>query len=117
MLFSDKQERLYESYTLMKRTSLHAAEICVKNFSFDLPYHAPASCDMKYGQRVYYIRLTLQCKYVSDKTFKARITVRNRVDLSASIELSKVGGMRKCMATLNKSLIYNYKLTYNELLT
>ncbi|XP_039971108.1 uncharacterized protein LOC120782741 [Bactrocera tryoni] len=90
VLYSDKQERLYGSHTLTKRTSLQAAEVRVQHFSFDLPYEAPASCDMKYGQRVYYVRLTLQCKSVSDKVFKARITVKNRLDLSAAVELSEL---------------------------
>uniref|UniRef100_A0A0A1WGX8 Arrestin domain-containing protein 5 n=1 Tax=Zeugodacus cucurbitae TaxID=28588 RepID=A0A0A1WGX8_ZEUCU len=89
VLYSDMQERLYESYTLMKRTSLQAGELCVKNFCFDLPCDAPASCDMKYGQRVYNVRLTLQCRTVSDKIFKARLTVKNRKDLSTATELSE----------------------------
>ncbi|XP_011209300.2 uncharacterized protein LOC105230298 [Bactrocera dorsalis] len=89
VLYSDKQERLYGSHTLTERTSLLAAEVCVQHFSFDLSYNAPASCDMKYGQRAYYVRLTLQCKSVSDKVFNARITVKNRVDLSAAVELSE----------------------------
>ncbi|XP_014099655.2 uncharacterized protein [Bactrocera oleae] len=89
VLYSDKQERLYESCTLTKRTSLQAAEVCVQNFSFDLPYDAPASCIMQYGQRFYCVRVTLQCKAVSDKVYNARITVKNRVDLSAALELSE----------------------------
>lgn len=113
VLYSDKQERLYESCTITKRTSLQAAEVCVQNFSFDLPYDAPASCIMQYGQRFYCVRVTLQCKAVSDKVYNARITVKNRVDLSAALELSEVGKRNNAKLRQNYTL---YTIIYINIL-
>ncbi|XP_017482089.1 PREDICTED: uncharacterized protein LOC108371100 [Rhagoletis zephyria] len=86
-LYHGKQEHLCESYTLAKAVRLLPGEVRLEEFCFMLPHDVPASCEMIYGEVVYYVRLVLQRKSVCNKVFKARITVKNRLDLSNATDL------------------------------
>ncbi|XP_067638838.1 arrestin domain-containing protein 17 [Eurosta solidaginis] len=90
MIYSSEREFLYDTYTLAKRVRLLQDEVIMEEFCFTLPTDALASRSLKYGEIVYTLQLTLQRKSDFNKVFKARVIVKNRLDLNEAPELCKL---------------------------